>query len=130
MKSRFLFPGLFILTLVVSCTQGQNKATLAPQQFADKIAQTSEGTVLDVRTPEEYAEGHLANAKNMDWNGDHFEHQLMALDKSKPVFVYCLKGGRSASAASKMRSLGFKDVYELDGGIAKWQEAKLPVVKE
>jgi thioredoxin 1 len=130
MKPRFLISGIFMLSLAVGCSQGQNKATLAPQKFADKITQSTDGTVVDVRTPEEYAEGHLTNAKNFDWNGDHFEHQIMALDKSKPVFVYCLKGGRSASAASKMRSIGFKEVYELDGGIAKWQEAKLPVVKE
>jgi rhodanese-related sulfurtransferase len=130
MSNRLPFLCFLILAIASGCTQGQTKNSLPPQAFADKITQTADGTVLDVRTPEEYAEGHLANAKNMDWNGDHFEHQIMALDKSKPVFVYCLKGGRSASAASKMRSLGFKDVYELDGGIAKWQEAKLPVVKE
>lgn len=130
MSNRLPFLCFLILAIASGCTQGQTKNSLPPKAFAEKITKSGDGTVLDVRTPEEYAEGHLANAKNFDWNGDHFEHQIMALDKSKPVFVYCLKGGRSASAASKMRSLGFKDVYELDGGIAKWQEAKLPVVKE
>lgn len=130
MRTRLLFLCFPILAIASGCTQGQTKNNLPPQAFADQISKSAEGVVLDVRTPAEYAEGHLANAKNVDWNGDHFEHQVMALDKSKPVFVYCLKGGRSASAASKMRSLGFKDVYELDGGIEKWQDAKLPLVKE
>ena len=69
-------------------------------------------------------------AKNFDWNGEHFEHQVMGLDKTKPVFVYCLKGGRSASAASRLRDMGFKEVYELEGGTSNWQAAKLPLTKE
>ena len=82
--------------------------------------------MLDVRTPAEYTQGHLSNARNIDWNGGEFEKSIAKLDKSKPVFVYCLSGGRSAAAASKMRSIGFREVYELSGGFAKWKAAKLP----
>ena len=129
MKNRFPILVLFI-ALAAGCSQGQNKSVLAPQAFAEKLKATSGSTLIDVRTPEEFAEGHLAGAKNFDWNGEHFEHQVMGLDKSKPVFVYCLKGGRSASAASRLRDMGFKEVYELEGGTSNWQAAKLPLTKE
>lgn len=130
MKTRLLQLFFLAFALTIGCSQGQNKASLSPQAFTDKINQTPDALVIDVRTPQEYQEGHLANAKNIDWQGEHFEHQVMGLDKSKPVFVYCLKGGRSASAASKMRSMGFKEVYELEGGLDKWQAAKFPIVKD
>ena len=101
-----------------------------PQEFASKLKSSANPVVLDVRTPTEFASGHLAQAKNIDWNGNNFEKQVASLNKSNPVFVYCLRGGRSASAADKMRSMGFKSVIELEGGIAKWQEAKLPITRE
>jgi thioredoxin len=62
----------------------------------------------------------------MHWNGTDFDKQISSLDKGKPVFVYCLSGGRSTSAAYKMREVGFKEVYELDGGIMKWRRDNLP----
>lgn len=94
--------------------------------FAEKINELPAAPVVDVRTPEEFGNGHLRNAQNIDWNGSNFEGSINALNKENPVFVYCLSGGRSHSAAEKMRSLGFKTVYELDGGIMKWRAANLP----
>lgn len=129
MKTRVLFL-LLIVALAAACSQGQDKSVLAPQAFADKMKAASGSTLIDVRTAEEFAEGHLAGAKNYDWNGGHFEHQVMGLDKTKPVFVYCLKGGRSSSAADRLRNLGFTEVYELEGGTAKWQAAKMPLTKD
>jgi rhodanese-related sulfurtransferase len=78
-----------------------------------------------VRTPKEYADQHLDNAVNIDWNGDNFVGQAQKLDKSKPVFVYCLAGSRSKSAANKLHELGFKEIYNLEGGILKWNAADL-----
>ena len=69
---------------------------------------------------------NLPNAKNIDWNGNNFDQEIASFDKSKPVFVYCLSGGRSSSAAKKMRSEGLNEVYELKGGIMKWRAANLP----
>lgn len=129
MKTRILSLCLVILAVAAGCTQGQNKKALEPQAFAEKIKSSAGATVIDVRTAEEFSEGHLAGAMNFDWNGGHFEHLVMNLDKSKAVLVYCTKGGRSASAAQKMRSMGFKEVIELDGGLDEWQAAKLPVIK-
>ncbi len=79
-----------------------------------------------MRTPDEFSKGHLQNALNYDWNGDDFGKQTASLNKANPLYVYCLSGGRSSSAASKLRSEGFKEVYELDGGIMKWRGADLP----
>lgn len=125
------FYSLLILSVALfnSCSNGQTgttKTDLLPAEFAEKIKELPSATLLDVRTPEEFAKGHLPDAKNIDWNGNDFDKQIATLDKSKPVFVYCLSGGRSSSAAKKMRSEGFKEVYELKGGIMKWRAANLP----
>ena len=130
MHTRNLFLCILLSVWAFNCSQGQNKNSLLPQEFASKLKSSANPVVLDVRTPGEFASGHLAQAKNIDWNGNNFEKQVASLNKSNPVFVYCLRGGRSASAADKMRSMGFKSVIELEGGIAKWQEAKLPITRE
>jgi rhodanese-related sulfurtransferase len=130
MKQRFLLLVLTAACFTAGCTQGQNKNALPPAAFADKIKANDGATLVDVRTAEEFSEGHIAGARNFDWNDEHFEHQVMGLDKSKTVFVYCLGGGRSESAAAKMRSMGFKQVYELEGGLKKWQSAKLPLTQD
>lgn len=121
---------LFLMSItLLSCSDGQTQATTLPaEEFAEKINQLPDAPVLDVRTPEEFAKGHLPTAKNVDWNGDDFQQQLTAFDKSQPIFVYCLSGGRSSSAIKQMRKAGFTEVYELKGGIMKWRAANLPEV--
>lgn len=111
-----------------SCTNGQKSTgnILAPQEFQKKITEMSQAPIVDVRTPEEFQKGHIKNAVNINWNGDDFEKQISKLDKSKPVFVYCLSGGRSGAAAKQMRSDGFEEVYELSGGMLNWRSANMP----
>ena len=127
---RKLFSIVLVAILFNSCSSGQTNSTtktnLSATEFSDKIKELPSATIVDVRTPDEFSKGHLVNANNYDWNGNEFEKQIAPLDKSKPVFVYCLSGGRSSSAANKMRADGFKTVYELDGGIMKWRGANLP----
>jgi thioredoxin 1 len=131
MKLRFLV-GIFAISfLVFNCSDGQSKrVNLSAMDFANKANELPTAPIIDVRTPDEFSKGHLLKAKNVDWNGSDFDRQIATLDKSKPVFVYCLSGGRSSSAANKMRSEGFKEVYELDGGIMKWRGASLPETNE
>jgi len=123
---------LILVTLALilfNCNNGQTQnieTKLSANEFASKIKELPLAPVLDVRTLAEFSKGHLQNAKNFDWNGNDFEKQVALLDKTKPVFVYCLSGGRSSAAANKMRSDGFKEVYELNGGIMKWRGANLP----
>jgi rhodanese-related sulfurtransferase len=83
--------------------------------------------IVDVRTAEEFAGGHIANAVNMDVTSDDFDSKIQSLDTEKPVMVYCKSGGRSAKAASILKEKGFKNVYDLDGGILGWEDAKKPI---
>ena len=116
-----------LVALFNHCSNGQNtKTKLSATEFAAKIKQLPRAPVLDVRSPREFSESHLANASNIDWNGNNFNNQIATFDKSKPVFVYCLSGVRSSNAASRMRSIGFKEVYQLNGGLLKWRSANLP----
>lgn len=124
----YIFSWLITLTLLGSaCSESQSQSnSLKADDFSEKIKQSQSGLVLDVRTPEEFAKGHLETAKNIDWKNSSFIDKVEQIDKSKPVFVYCLSGIRSAAAAKKMREIGFTQVYELDGGMVKWRAANLP----
>lgn len=125
---KYFYTYLISLTIAgTACSQEQSQSVNLPANtFSEKIEQLPNETVLDVRTPEEYGKGHLADAKNINWKDINFANRLSVLDKSAPVFVYCLSGIRSAAAAKKMREMGFKEVYELDGGMMKWRAANLP----
>jgi len=76
--------------------------------------------LVDVRTPEEYAAGHIENALNYNVNGPDFASQVAGLDKSKPVLLYCKMGGRSARAAKALEGMGFTTIYDLEGGYTDW----------
>lgn len=118
------------LVLVNSCSTGQSKQgsfELSPADFAKKLKAQPNALLLDVRSPGEFARGALPNAKNIDWNGPDFEWATSEFSKADPVFVYCLSGGRSASAAAQMRSLGFTKVYEMEGGLMKWRAEGIPM---
>lgn len=126
MKSHKIIPFLLCL-LFISCN-GQSKKevkTVKPEEFSQKIKSTSQPQILDVRTPKEFSDQHLENAVNINWNGNDFDKKVAELDKSKPVFVYCLSGGRSSKASGKLVEMGFTDVYEMDGGIVKWNASGL-----
>ena len=119
---------LISLTFFFACTNAQtNGDKLSANDFEKKINTVQNAQIVDVRTPEEFNNGHLKNALNIDWNGDKFEAQLKNLDKTKPQFVYCLSGGRSSSAAELMRKEGFTKVYELKGGMMAWNASNKPV---
>lgn len=123
MRSQFLAL-FFISFLISSCNaQTQNYESIAPTAFAEKIKATPKAQILDVRTLEEYTSGHIENADNINWNSDSFVAKTDKYDKSKPVFVYCMSGGRSKQAATKLHELGFTTIYELQGGILKWNAA-------
>lgn len=85
--------------------------------------------VLDVRTPEEFAAGHLENAVNIDINGADFATKVAALDKSATYAVYCRSGNRSATALAAMKKAGIAKVQHLGGGIGAWQSAGNKLVK-
>lgn len=101
--------------------------TIDVDAFQKKQAELKDVQLLDVRTPDEYNEGHLKGALNIDWRGTDFADQVAKLDKNKPVMVYCLGGGRSSAAAEKMQEMGFTTIYNMEGGFMKWTNANKPV---
>ena len=109
-------------------TEIQNKKAtiLSVDEFEKQIL--NEGTILDVRTPGEVAEGIIANAKVFDFNGADFSKQIQTLDKTKPVYVYCKAGGRSGKASKMLIDLGY-EVYDLEGGMDAWIAAGKSVTK-
>jgi thioredoxin 1 len=129
--------GIFILVVAVlwnGCSQGQKEkedVRVSALEFSEKIkAGKAEGVLLiDVRTPAEYKKGHIGGAVNIDLNGSDFEDKISDLDKSKPVYVYCLSGARSSRAAGIMRSSGFKNVMEIPGGMMEWRAGGFPEQK-
>ncbi len=108
--------------LLFSCA-AQTKTSLSADEF-EKSINKEPVQLLDVRTPGEYAGGHIKNTLLANWNDkEEFNRRISFIDKNKPVYVYCLAGGRSAAAAEKMRGMGFKNVSELEGGINAWKAA-------
>ena len=107
----------------------QGSATTdSPKQFQEGIKKPG-AILVDVRTPDEYADGHIEGALNIDWNGTQFQSDAGKLDKSKPVYVYCGVGARSARAMAAMQRLGFRELHNLGGGLMAWREAGLPLGK-
>lgn len=118
----------FLFSIFIhSSTNGQSMSpNLNPSDFQKKMKDLPNAPVVDVRTPDEFNRGHLQNAINININDGNFEKQINKLDKNKPVLVYCLSGSRSSYATRSMRSEGFKEVYELYGGMIKWRAVGLP----
>jgi rhodanese-related sulfurtransferase len=79
--------------------------------------------ILDIRTPEEYEEGHIEDSVLIDFYDALFTKRLNVLDKNKTYLIYCRSGHRSALALSAMKDLGFKKVYDLDGGFNTWNDS-------
>jgi len=100
--------------------------SLTPAEFETRLKQTTTPQLLDVRTTGEFGGGHLPDATNLDVRNPAFGDSLARFDKKRPVFVYCLSGGRSAQAAEQMREQGFS-VYEMQGGYLKWTTLLKPI---
>ena len=121
---------VLLLIGVTSCLKNQVEGVqvLDVSKYEKKMEQP-DVQLVDVRTPEEFAEGHLENAINIDITADDFDSKIAALDKENPVMVYCKAGGRSAKASSRLNELGFKNISDLEGGIINWNSENKPIVK-
>ncbi|HYN68171.1 MAG TPA: rhodanese-like domain-containing protein [Ornithinibacter sp.] len=102
-------------------------AELGATDFAAALKRSGT-TIVDVRTPQEYAQGHLPGAVNLDVSSSDFGARIAALDPSAPYAVYCRSGNRSGVALAAMADQGFTAAYHLGGGIGAWQEAGGEVV--
>ena len=130
---------LCLLILLVGCTSSEKKGdsnsssteiiVLAPADFKSQFSKTSDAVLIDVRKPEEFSEGIISGADNIDFTAPDFTNKIAGLDRSKPYFVYCKSGKRSADAVSQMKEMGFKNLYTLDGGLNNWKDQGLEIVK-
>ena len=112
-----------IIILSISCSNSQNFKSVDVATFKSTLEKTNDVQLLDVRTEDEFNGGHITNAKNISWSSETWSPLVGELDKTKPVLVYCLSGGRSKIAAAKLTELGYKEVIELDGGYLAWSKA-------
>lgn len=120
MQKLFLYAFSF---LILSSCSAQQASLLNADDFEKGIAKKENIQLLDVRTPGEYNAGHISQSLLANWNDrKEFERRVSFLDKNKPIYVYCLAGGRSHAAAEKLKADGF-NVFELQGGVNAWKSA-------
>lgn len=130
MKKLVLIFGLVIASLSVSCqetNQSKDIQVISPQEVRDAVFDDNSHQLIDVRTVDEFKEGHLKNAQNICVTDGDFEENVAKLDKDQPVYLYCRSGKRSAKAAEILKDLGFKEIYDMDGGILNWKSENLEI---
>jgi rhodanese-related sulfurtransferase len=129
MATKKLIASIAALIFLAGCSSTGSATTvnLNVSEFSQKI--TEPGVIiLDVRTPEEFASGHIAGAVNIDFNSVEFENEITRLNPSETYAIYCRSGSRSGKAASIMHIAGFHDVSNLNGGVIDWSNDGLPLV--
>lgn len=97
-----------------------------PTEFKEKSINQ---VIIDIRTPQEFSQGHIEGAININYYDHSFMEQIGKYDKSKPIFLYCRSGNRTSSAAAKIAKVGFEEVYDLQGGIMSWSRENLEIIK-
>jgi len=120
---------LYFIPLLLICSSVFAQTKITADKAAVDLQNDSTIQLLDVRTKAEYEGKHLRHAMHVDWKDQtNFDSFVQYLDKSKPVYVYCLSGGRSAAAAKHLTNLGYS-VYDIEGGIMKLETTELPLTK-
>jgi rhodanese-related sulfurtransferase len=122
MKKLIAILGVSVFFLTGCGSSSESTTNQGVTEFAKTVSDPSV-VVLDVRTPAEFMSGHLANAINIDIEGMQFKSEVAKLDKSKTYAVYCRSGRRSAIATDEMSKLGFKTLFNLEGGTGAWSAA-------
>ena len=136
---------IFCIVMVSGCAQQLKKqevmgpgekyffVDILPPKDAFELIQKNKGNsnfvILDIRTPEEFRDGHIEGAVNVDFRSGNFGNEIDRFDKNKTYFVYCRTGNRSYDAVTLMGPLGFRSIVRLAGDINGWKSAGLPVVK-
>jgi rhodanese-related sulfurtransferase len=113
--------------LLAGCSSSTGAIDLGVSEFSTKVAEAGVIT-LDVRTPIEFAEGHIEGARLIDFQSGNFENEIAALDKNVTYAVYCRSGNRSGQAVKVMQDAGFTNVFNMNGGVIDWANAGLPLV--
>ncbi len=120
--------GIIGLLLVQSCMAPRAE----PATVLDVVAfelESKKGLLVDVRTEAEVADGMIARAEHVDFYGPNFLSEMEALGKTKPLYLYCRSGGRSAKALEMLKAEGFTRVHHLEGGFMAWKASGRPSVQ-
>jgi rhodanese-related sulfurtransferase len=118
----FTYLSFFLCIYLITNELSFGQSKVPPAEFSKLMQQKKRKTiVLDVRTPEEFAEGHLERALNINFYDENFKQQLAQLDKKKKILIYCRSGNRSGKAMAMLQELGFQKVIDLAGGITQWK---------
>lgn len=115
--------GILVLSLLVFASCQSQQKEIVQKIDKTELKKTVIGKqvqFIDVRTPGEYANGHIDDAINMDINDPNFIDQILRLDKDKPVYLYCKKGARSNRAATLLKERGFTKIFDYAGGYDDW----------
>ena len=136
-KIRFHLSGLTFLAgmLALASVQAGNESTVAKidvNSAQEYVAQHENAVIMDVRTPVEYEMSHITGAMNVNVQNDDFVSMVAGLDKDKTYLVHCTRNpadGRSARALETLQELGFRNLYNLEGGYIAWKEAELPLTE-
>ncbi len=107
----------------------ENVSATRAYEIINANKDNSEFNILDIRTPQEYQSGHIANSINLDYYATDFESKIDSIDKGKTYLIYCRSGNRSGRAVTLMKQKGFSRVYNMAKGINDWQNNKLPLIK-
>ncbi len=124
--------GLSLILFFSACGNtgsGSEITVISPEEVQEVLYHNGSHQLIDVRTLEEFREGHLKNAQNICVTDDDFVKNIEKLDKDKPIYLYCRSGKRSARAANLLKDLGFKEIYDMDGGYLNWQKQGLDTEK-
>lgn len=127
MKALLFFLALLPLS-IAACAQSA-EGSIDSKAFKAAIDK-DDALLIDVRTTEEFNEGHIEGAANIDWLGGTLLTDVSGIDKTKPVLLYCTSGGRSGEAMEAMKKAGFTDVHDLKGGFLAWEADKQPVISQ
>ena len=106
---------------------------ITPQEAFNLIQENQDNldfVIIDMRNPEEFTDGHIEDAINLDYRSETFQNKLSTLDRDKAYLIYCATGIRSGSALDIMAELAFREVYKISGGIIQWVEEELPTIQE
>lgn len=141
-RKKIFIPILFIIIILAfvpafsdECGCGQQKSfnmDIDPQdayKMINNLKDSPSFVILDVRTPGEFKSGYIEGAINIDFYSSDFKEQLAKLSKIKTYLVYCKSGARSGRATKIMEKMGFSKIYNLNGGIIKWEKENLPLVR-
>jgi rhodanese-related sulfurtransferase len=116
---------LLFIVLIASCKEQIAQSLIVSVEEFKTMVLGKDVQLVDVRTEDEYTEGHIDDAVNIDFfEEDVFDQKFAQFDKDQPIYIYCRSGGRSQKSAKKLQELGFKEIIDLKGGYEAWIESK------